>query len=307
MAADPAASAAAELGSFFRVMRLGSDDSSEQKPHAEQVPLPTPRPQNFVGESFTGTGYPPYVSGSLYASHFGAHSPRLNATAAAPRPPSATPELDAGVGPFVPAAPSHSSVESHSSLTVSPSPYASNSYQLTPSAPQLGAASFPWDDNSSLNPFASAYQSTLSAYPTDYRSWIPRPPRHYLTPEQVRSSLLRRSMEPVLLTFPGAAGHVASLLKEGDEEVRRSVLATVRHDVGCVTGSKERRDVLLALVRACTGRPDELDEIVRAVCMGIDFLRGGEKHNRGYVFRSSFEIAPWSTCSLVYTSESSQR
>jgi pumilio RNA-binding family len=60
-------------------------------------------------------------------------------------------------------------------------------------------------------------------------------------------------MEPVLLTFPGAASRVASLLEEGDEEVRRSVLATVRHDVSYVTGSKERRDVLLALVHACTG------------------------------------------------------
>jgi hypothetical protein len=56
-------------------------------------------------------------------------------------------------------------------------------------------------------------------------------------------------------------GHVASLL----EEVHRRVLTTVRHDVGCDTGRKERRDVLLALVRTYTGRPQELNKIIYAV------------------------------------------
>uniref|UniRef100_K4AL73 PUM-HD domain-containing protein n=1 Tax=Setaria italica TaxID=4555 RepID=K4AL73_SETIT len=305
---NPAATAA-DLGAYFRVMRLGDDDDDsspleqQPKPQPPQVPLPTtraevlmqqlqaaghyrPQPQNYcVGESSTGAGYvlpyASYGSGSFYASHFGAHSPRLNA-AAAHTPPPVTPKLDAGAGHFVPAAPSHPSVESHSSSTLSPSPSASN-YQLMPSAPQLGAASFPWDGNSSLNPYASAFQSTLSAYPADYRSWIPTPARRYYHPtlEQVRLRLLRRPMEPDLLMFPGAAGHVASLLVEGDEQVRRSVLARVRCDVGCVTGSKERRDVLLALVRACAGRPDELQEIVHAVYNSIGFLMGVEKHNRG--------------------------
>jgi hypothetical protein len=71
-------------------MRLGYDDSAplEQQPRPQLplVPLLTPRPQNVcVGESSTGTGYvSPYVSygsGSFYVLHFGAHSPRLNASA----------------------------------------------------------------------------------------------------------------------------------------------------------------------------------------------------------------------------------
>jgi hypothetical protein len=62
-----------------------------------------------------------------------------------------------------------------------------------------------------------------------------------------------------------AAGHVTSLLEEGEEEMRRRVLVIVWHDVGCVTGRKERRDVLLVLVRAYTRRPQELNKIICVV------------------------------------------
>ncbi|CAN6285354.1 unnamed protein product [Urochloa humidicola] len=308
-----AAAAAAGLSAYFRVMRLGDDDDSspEQQPRP-QVHVPAARadalvqqplhaaarqdfpayPRNYgVGESSTAAaGYvPPYASLSasgFYASHFGAHSPRLNAAPAAPvsSPPE---ELDAGAGHSVPAASSHPS-ESHSSSTPSPSASPYPYHQLMPSAPPLAAAagSYPWgngSNSSSLNPYASAFQGTLSANPVGeyYQSWIPTPAaRRYSTLEQVRSSLLRRPMELDLLMSPQAAAYVARLLQEGDDRVRRSVLARVRGDVCGVAGSFEGQAVLLALVRACAGRPNELQDIVHAMYKSHGFSMAA-KHNHG--------------------------
>ncbi|XP_039827582.1 uncharacterized protein LOC120689360 [Panicum virgatum] len=276
---------AAELGAYFRVMRLGDDPSPREQ---QVVPVPAaragiqmqlqaeaghyylPLPPNYVvGESSEGAGYvPPYAScsaGGFYNSHFGAHSPRLNA---APAPPSTPNKPVAGV-----AAP-HPSESSHPSST--PSPSAAH-FQLVPSAPHLAS-----DSCSSLNPYASAFQSTLSANPVDYQPWIPTPARYYYpTLEQVRSRLHRRPMDPDLLRFPETAAHVDRLLREGDEQVRRSVLARVRSDVLSVTGTSERQAVFLALVRACAGRPDELQHIIQALYKGNGFLMGVAKHNYG--------------------------
>ncbi|PAN51104.1 hypothetical protein PAHAL_9G570300 [Panicum hallii] len=296
---------AAELGAYFRVMRLGDDPSPREQPNPQPppqvVPVPAaraeiqmqqlqaaagqyyfPQPRNYVvGESSRGAGYvPPYASCSaagFYNSHFGAHSPRLNA---APAPPATPKKPGAGAGHFDPVAASHPSESSRSSSTPIPSPSTSAAhFQLVPSAPHLVG-----DAYSSLNPNASAFQSTLSVNPVDYRSWIPTPVRYYYpTLEQVRSRLLRRPMDPDLLRFPETAAHVVRLLLEGDEQVRRSVLARVRNDVLSVTGSSERQAVFRALVRACAGRPDELQDIVEAVYKGNGFLMGVAKHNYGLV------------------------
>ncbi|CAN6290364.1 unnamed protein product [Urochloa humidicola] len=298
---DPSTAAAGGgLSAYFRVMRLGDDDDSsprEQQQPRPQVPVPAaraeslmpqlhaaarqdfPYPRSYgVGESSTSAaGYvPPYASlsaGGFYASHFGKHSPRLNSAPVSP------PEMDASAGHSVPS-------ESHSSSTPSPNPY----QQLMPSAPPLGgggaAASYPWgngSNSSSLNPYASAFQSTLGGNPAGeyYRSWIPTPTRSYPTLEQVRSRLLSRPMELDLLMSPQAAAHVARLLEEGDEKVRRSVLARVRGDVCGVAGSIEGQAVFLALVRACAGRPDELQDIVHATYKGNGFSMGVAKHSHG--------------------------
>ncbi|CAN6301954.1 unnamed protein product [Urochloa humidicola] len=310
---DPSSAAvtAAGLSAYFRVMRLGDDDDStprEQQPRP-QVPVPAARadalvqplhaaarqdfpayPRSYgVGESSTAAaGYvPPYASLSssgFYASHFGAHSPRLNAA-----PVSSPPEeLDAGAGHSVPATSSHPS-ESHSSSMPSPSASPYPYQQLMPSAPPLGAAaaSYQWgngSNSSSLNPYASAFQGTLSANPVGeyYQSWIPTPAaRRYSTLEQVRSNLLRRPMELDLLMSPQAAAYVARLLQEGDDKVRRSALARVRGDVCGVAGSIEGQAVLLALVRACAGRPDELQDIVHAMYKSHGFSMCVAKHNHG--------------------------
>ncbi|CAL4921262.1 unnamed protein product [Urochloa decumbens] len=303
---DPSTAAAGGLSAYFRVMRLGDDDSSprEQQPRP-QVPVPAealmqqlqaaarqdfPYPRSYcAGESSsTGAGYvPPYSSlsaGGFYASHFGAHSPRLNAA-----PVSPPEELDAGAGhSSVPAASSHPS-ESYSSSTPSPSASPYPYQQLMPSAPPLGAAgaAYQWgngSNSSSLNPYASAFQGTLGANPAGmdyYRSWIPTPARCYPTLEHVRSRLLRRPMELDLLMIPQAAAHVARLLEEGDEKVRRSVLAKVRGDVCGVAASIEGQAVLLALVRACAGRPDELRDIVHAMYKSNGFSMGLAKHYHG--------------------------
>ncbi|OEL29889.1 hypothetical protein BAE44_0009092 [Dichanthelium oligosanthes] len=305
---DPAA-AALDLGDYsdlsacFCVLRLGEDPSSpreQPKPSAEvltkqlqaaqQYYYPQPQPQLLQsrGESSTGTGYvPPYgfhSPSSFCNSHFGEHSPRLHAPAAPT--PSVTLKPGAGAGHFDPIAaghldpivPSYPS-ESPSSSTPSPSP---SYYQPMPSAPHLGAAGFSGDGNSSLNPYASALQSTPHANPAGYGSWIPAPEVcYYLTLEQVRSRLLRCPMEPDLLMFRETAAHVYRLLEDGDEQVRRSVLARVRSDVCSVMGSSERHAVLYALVGACAGRPGELQDIVRAVYKGTVYLMGDAKDNHG--------------------------
>jgi pumilio RNA-binding family len=90
-------------------------------------------------------------------------------------------------------------------------------------------------------------------------------------------------MDPDLLRFPETAAHVARLLLEGDEQARRSVLVRVRSDVLSVTGTSERQAVFLSLVRACAGRPDELQHIIQALYKGNGFLMGVAKHNYGYV------------------------
>ncbi|OEL21744.1 hypothetical protein BAE44_0017239 [Dichanthelium oligosanthes] len=306
---DPAA-----LSAYFRVMQLGDPSSPREQPQPPKVPAPTtrpevlmmqqlqaaqqycypPQPQSYcVGESSTGAGYvPPYAShspGSFCDSHFGEHSPRLHAPAAPT--PSVTPKPGAGAGHFDPIAPSYPS-ESPSSSTPSPSPSPSAShYQFIPSAPNLGTACFARDPNSSLNPYASglnpyaeAFQNPPHANPAGYGSWMPAPEVPYyptLTLEQVRSRLLRRPMESNLLMFPETAAHVFRLLVEDDEQARRSVLARVRSDVRSVMGSNERHAVLLALIRACAERLDELQDIVHAVYKGNGYLMGDAKNNYG--------------------------
>ncbi|KAF8776166.1 hypothetical protein HU200_003857 [Digitaria exilis] len=318
-AAHPKPTAAADLGAYFRVMRLGDDDSSPQAP---QVPVPTTtadalmqqlhtaarhyfphqQPQSYgVGGGETSTsaaaGYapPPYPYASsrggprdFYASHFGMHSPRSHHAAAAPT--RVTPELYAdAAGHFDP-------ISSSSSSTPSPNPSAAAThYQFMPSAaPRLGAAAcFPQRDggNSSiLNPHASAFQSTIhAANPNQMgmgyynQSWLPhimpQQVRYYRTLEQVRSRLRRRPLEMDLLAFPQTVAHVVHLLDEGDDEqVRRSVLAGVRRDVRGVMESADGHAVLVALVRACAGRRDELHDIVKSLYNGNCFLT---KYNHG--------------------------
>ncbi|KAF8718080.1 hypothetical protein HU200_025558 [Digitaria exilis] len=311
-AAHPKPTAVADLGAYFRVMRLGDDSSSPQPP---QVPVPTTtadalmqqlhtaarhyfphqQPQSYgVGGGETSTsaaaGYapPPYPYASrggprdFYASHFGMHSPRSHHAAAAPAAPTrVTPELDAdAAGHFDP-------ISSSSSSTPSPNPSAAAThYQFVPNAaPRLGAAAcFPQRDGNSsiLNPHASAFQSMIhAANPNQmgmgyyhHQSWLPP-----IMPQQVRSRLRERPLEMDLLAFPQTAAHVVRLLDEGDDEqVRRSVLAGVRRDVRGVMESAEGHAVLVALVRACAGSRDELHDIVKSLYNGNCFLT---KYNHG--------------------------
>ncbi|KAG0552385.1 hypothetical protein BDA96_01G503300 [Sorghum bicolor] len=269
---------------------------------AEQYHHPQTRPQSYgmgesftfagavqnygMGESSTFVGYvPPYASSSIYGSHFGKHSPRHNAAPAAPTTPKLpgtnARQLNPNPNPIAPR-PNPSAPRPRSSSTLSAS-----ADLFEPSIPMAdpNLAAY-WDDHDSVfNPYASAFQSTLFANPAGYGSWVPAAAPHWYpspTLAQVRSRLLRRPMETGLLESPVASAHVARLLDDGDEQVRRSVLATFKRDVRCfMESSAQRQAVLLALVRACMWRDDELLDIVIAVYHTNGFLSGVVQHNRG--------------------------
>lgn len=246
--------------------------------------------QNYgMGESSTSTavaGYvPPYASISIYGSHFGKHSPRHNAATAAPtapKPPGANAgKLNPNPNPIAPPNPSAPRPRPRSSSTLSPS---ADLFQpaMPKEDPNLAAH---WDDHDSVfNPYASAFQGTLVANTAAYGSWVAAgAPRCYPTLAQVRSRMLRRPMEAELLASPVASAHVARLLDDGDEQARRSALATFKREVRCFLDSgSQRQAVLLALVRACMLRPDELQDIVIAVCHTKGLLWGVVQHNHGY-------------------------
>jgi pumilio RNA-binding family len=245
--------------------------------------------QNYgMGESSTVVGYvPPYASSSIYASHFGKHSPRHNAAPAAPTAPklpgASAGQLDPNPSPVAPP-PNPSVTRPRSSSTLSAS---AELFQPAMPMEDPNLAAY-WDDHESVfNPYAPAFQSTLFANPAGYGSWVPAAAPHWYpapTLAQVRSRLLGRPMEPELLASPVASAHVARLLNDGDEQVRRSVLATFKRDVRCfMESSAQRQAVLLALVRACMWRDDELQDIVIAVYHTNGFLSGVVQHNHGYV------------------------
>ncbi|CAD6202461.1 unnamed protein product [Miscanthus lutarioriparius] len=242
--------------------------------------------QNYgMGESSTVVGYvPPYASSSIHASHFGKHSPRHNAAPAAPTAPKLpganAGQLDPNPNPIAPPNPSVPCPRASSTLSAS-----ADLFQPAMPMEDPNLAAY-WDDHESVfNPYAPAFQSTLFANPAGYGSWVPAAAPHWYpapTLAQVRSRLLRRPMEPELLASPVASAHVARLLNDGDEQVRRSVLATFKRDVRCfMESSAQKQAVLLALVRACMWRDDELQDIVIAVYHTNGFLSGVVQHNHG--------------------------
>ncbi|XP_066323096.1 uncharacterized protein [Miscanthus floridulus] len=266
---------------------------------AQQYHHPQTRPQSYgMGESSTGAGagqnygmgesstvvgyVPPYASSSIYASHFGKHSPRHNAAPTAPKLPGTNAgQLDPNPSPIAPP-PNPSVPRPRSSSTLSAS---ADLFQPAMPMEDPNLAAY-WDDHdSAFTPYAPAFQSTLFANPAGYGSWVPAAAPHWYpapTLAQVRSRLLGRPMEPELLASPVASAHVARLLNDGDEQVRRSVLATFKRDVRCfMESSAQRQAVLLALVRACMWRDDELQDIVVAVYHTNGFLLGVVQQNHG--------------------------
>ncbi|KAL6649386.1 hypothetical protein ACP70R_013610 [Stipagrostis hirtigluma subsp. patula] len=287
-------------------------------------PQPQPQPQQQqqrysvqVGESSTGAAYPsPFgassPSSSFYASHYGAYSPRFTA----PLPSPVAAKLSASAQHYDPVAPPHPSAAQPSSSASSSAGHC----QPTPGAPTLGSAFAAWDHNAGLNayphpgaasassllrhdnngsigPYAAALQSALAANGLGYQPWFPMAPaaRRLPTLEDVRSLLLRGAMEPRHVMSPAIARHVVRLLQEGGEEVRLSVLATVKRAVHSVMGSSEGHAVFLALLRACEVRLGELHGIVQAVRNGTGFLAHVAKYDHGVTClkRLIMAVAPY--------------
>ncbi|TVU48097.1 hypothetical protein EJB05_07720, partial [Eragrostis curvula] len=258
----------------------------------------------------------PRSPSGFFNSHFGAHSPRHDTRSSSSFPSMMSPiaPSHAFVPPSAPSSllPSSSTTNHYYQPTASASSSAWDhhhhnvSFNPFASAPPVGMLH---DNAGSFNPYAadthqpratvamlhdnadSFYAS--SAFPSeqveDYcyyynHPWMMGVPavRHVPTLEEVRARLLRGPMDPALLAaFPEAAPHVVRLLQEGGGDARRSVLAGVTGAVHGVMGSRDARDVFLALLRACQGRPDELRSIVHAVCAGKGVLMGILKHDHG--------------------------
>ncbi|KAJ1298403.1 hypothetical protein BS78_01G450200 [Paspalum vaginatum] len=268
---------AADSSAYLRSMLLGDLSAPTPRgqtttPQPPQASGPTTRAdddflrqlQDLKLSSAPGAGYASLFNapGAGYASLFNAPGAALTSTVA--------PNLSAGDLGHV--APSRSLV---SQYTSTPSASASR-FQAMPGDPhhQLGHAALPALDHHhgsglGLNPYASAFQSTLqAANPLELDPYRCR----YMSLGQVRSLLYRCPMQPLLLMFPETTAHVVRLLEEGDELVRRSVLLAVKGDAKVVMGSDEKHAVLVALVHACAGRPDELREIVKAMCCTSVFV-----------------------------------
>ncbi|KAL6645468.1 hypothetical protein ACP70R_017076 [Stipagrostis hirtigluma subsp. patula] len=240
-----------------------------------------PQPQSYGGdESSTGARFVSPVGAhiyaslraarspsSVYASLYGAHSPRFNAPAT-PFPPVAPKpsKLTASAKEYHPSAAQSSSTPSFSASRCPPQPGAA-------------AVSDVRYENASLAPYASALLSARRASQADYRSWshapaigrVPTPDAGFVSPVGA-ARLHPTAMKPPPVTVAEKSVHAIRLLAEGGDEVRLHVLAAVKRDVHRVMRSREAHIVFLELLRACEWRFDELQGIVEAACNGKGLL-----------------------------------
>ncbi|KAL5219148.1 hypothetical protein ABZP36_019832 [Zizania latifolia] len=180
--------------------------------------------------------------------------------------------------PFAaPAAPRPSVPRKPSTLRAS-----ANQYQPIATASRYSViASY---SSSKYHPSASNYQPRAAFSEQDYQESLKMnmmranqgepsslSPRHThpirrreRTLDEVRLELLRGPMPLGMVYFRESVAHVIRLLQEGVDEYRLSVLALVKSNAHKVMGDQEGHQVFIALLRACVGRRDELDVIVKA-------------------------------------------
>ncbi|KAL6649380.1 hypothetical protein ACP70R_013604 [Stipagrostis hirtigluma subsp. patula] len=255
---------------------------------------PQPQPQSYGGgESSTGARFVSPVGAhiyaslrgacnpsSIFASVYGAHSPRSNAPAA-PFPPVVPKpsKLRASAKEYLP--------QSHPSAAQSSS---TPSFSASPCLPQPGAAAVSdvRYENASLAPYASALLSAQRASQADYRSWshapaigrVPTPDAGFVSPVGA-TRLHPTAMKLPPGTVAEKSEQAIRLLAEGGDEVRLHVLAAVKRDVHRVMGSREAHIVFLKLLRACEWRFDELQGIVEAACNGKGLLMHVAQQDHG--------------------------
>ncbi|XP_072146658.1 uncharacterized protein [Setaria viridis] len=219
-----------------------------QQPAVQRLQLPNlPRwwgPYLSMLQQQQRRGYIPHVGaaipGSINASHHGADTPRFNGPTV-PHSPVAPKrsELSVNAEEYRPIFLPHRSVE-QSSTTPS---FSASQGQTSARGPQAGAT----------DPFSGRrHRPLLSADQVDLRSWS-------------RAPAIPRGLTGDM-GFPGSPACVVWLLKEGHEDVRKSVFNGVLGALHFVMGSRNWCVVFLELLLA--RRFDELQVIVHVACTG---------------------------------------
>ncbi|KAF8718084.1 hypothetical protein HU200_025562 [Digitaria exilis] len=107
--------------------------------------------------------------------------------------------------------------------------------------------------NASFNPYAFA---SLPAHLTEsHRLWSFSQEIHDLPHGAFRANLLNAPAHPALLTYRQISARVASMLDQGDQDMRVWVMQAVSRDVHRVMGSELASAVFLALLRAVARAP----------------------------------------------------